>query len=182
MTTGKEIRVLFGGKASADSSGSTRSAAFSPDGSRIITSTDDISRIWDAGTGAEIAVLRGHKRGLSVNSSTYSPDGSRIVTVSADRTARIWDATTTEPIAVLDGHDGEVNSGMFSPDGTHVVTASSDGTARIWDVQVTALPTRALIAEVCKRMTGMSVLSHSEMHLAGYDSQARQIDVCGGPG
>ena len=38
------------------------SAAFSPDGSRIVTaSADKTARIWDAATGKEIAVLRGHE-------------------------------------------------------------------------------------------------------------------------
>ena len=37
------------------------SAAFSPDGTRIVTASDDkTARIWDAATGKEIAVLRGH--------------------------------------------------------------------------------------------------------------------------
>ena len=38
------------------------SAAFSPDGSRIVYgSYDDTARLWDAATGKEIAVLRGHE-------------------------------------------------------------------------------------------------------------------------
>ena len=37
------------------------SAAFSPDGSRIVTASGDkTARIWDAATAKEIAVLRGH--------------------------------------------------------------------------------------------------------------------------
>ena len=37
------------------------SAAFSPDGSRIVTASwDKTARIWDAATAKEIAVLRGH--------------------------------------------------------------------------------------------------------------------------
>jgi WD40 repeat protein len=66
------------------------SAAFSPDGSRIVTASDDnTARIWDAATATEIAVLRGHKGW--VKSAAFSPDGSRVVTASRDRTARIWD-------------------------------------------------------------------------------------------
>ena len=108
------------------------SAAFSPDGSRIVTASDDnTARIWDAATGKEIAVLRGHDG--SVNSAAFSPDGSRIVTASEDKTARIWDAATGKEIAVLRGHDGAVNSAAFSPDGSRIVTASVDKTARIWD-------------------------------------------------
>jgi WD40 repeat protein len=66
------------------------SAAFSPDGSRIVTASDDkTARIWDAATAKEIAVLRGHDD--RVVSAAFSPDGSRIVTASHDGTARIWD-------------------------------------------------------------------------------------------
>jgi WD40 repeat protein len=67
------------------------SAAFSPNGSRIVTaSVDNTARIWDAATAKEIAVLRGHDS--FVWSAAFSPDGSRIVTASGDKTARIWDA------------------------------------------------------------------------------------------
>ena len=109
------------------------SAAFSPDGSRIVTSSEDkTARIWDAASAGEIAVLRGHDE--PVFSAGFSPNGSRIVTASADKTARIWDAATPREIAVLRGHEDVVRSAVFSPDGLHIVTASADRTARIWDV------------------------------------------------
>src|SRR5215831_3734969 len=109
-----------------------RSAAFSPDGSRIVTaSSDNTARLWDAASAKEIAVLRGHDS--SVNSAAFSPDGARIVTASWDKTARIWDAASAKEIAVLRGHDDSVNSAAFSPDGSRIVTASEDKTARIWD-------------------------------------------------
>jgi hypothetical protein len=108
------------------------SAAFSPDGARIITTSyDRTARIWNANTGEEIAVLRGHDH--SVSSAAFSRDGSRVVTASIDQTARIWDAATAKEIAVLRGHTQAVNSANFSPDGTRVVTAAGDNTARIWD-------------------------------------------------
>ena len=62
------------------------SAAFSPDGSRIVTaSRDETARIWDAASGKEIAVLRGHEADVSAPPS--APTG-RIVTASWDKTAR----------------------------------------------------------------------------------------------
>jgi WD40 repeat protein len=62
------------------------SAAFSRDGSRIVTASRYHTRIWDAASGKEIAVLRGHED--SVASAAFSSDGSRIATASADMTAR----------------------------------------------------------------------------------------------
>jgi WD40 repeat protein len=107
-------------------------AAFSPDGSRIVTAcSDGTAKIWDTATTKLIAVLHGHDR--EVNSAAFSPDGSRIVTASWDRTARVWDASTGKEIATLRGHDVNVASAVFSPDGSRIVTAAWDRTARIWD-------------------------------------------------
>ena len=107
------------------------SAAFSPDGTRIVTASGDTARVWDVATGEEIYSLRGHEDW--VNSAAFSPDGTRIVTASEDETARLWDAATGEEIRSLRGHESDVNSAAFSPDGSRIVTASNDGTARLWD-------------------------------------------------
>jgi WD40 repeat protein len=108
------------------------SAAFSPDGSRIVTaSSDTTARIWDAATAREIAVLRGHDK--SVFSASFSPDGSRIITASSDKTARIWNAATGDQLAVLRVSDFAVSFAAFSPDGSRIVTSSYDSNVRVWD-------------------------------------------------
>jgi WD40 repeat protein len=64
-------------------------AAFSPDGTRIVTaSADNTARIWDAASGRSLMVLRDHT--AEVTAAAFSPDGTRIVTASWDKTARIW--------------------------------------------------------------------------------------------
>jgi WD40 repeat protein len=69
------------------------SAAFSPDGSRIVTgSSDQTAKVWDARSGAEVLSLKGQTE--SVRSAAFSPDGSRIVTTSGD-SAKVWE---TEPL------------------------------------------------------------------------------------
>jgi WD40 repeat protein len=67
-----------------------RTAAFSPDGRRVITRSDDESaRLWDVRTGEPISEsLDGHDG--PVLSAAFSPDGRHIVTGSSHRTARIW--------------------------------------------------------------------------------------------
>src|SRR5208337_1448953 len=83
--------------------GPVKSAAFSPEGSRIVTASwDETARVWMADTGALIAELKGHAG--SVRSAAFSPEGSRIVTASWDKTARVWMAETGALIAELKGH------------------------------------------------------------------------------
>jgi WD40 repeat protein len=112
--------------------GAVYSAAFSPDGVRVVTASgDNTARLWDAATGALLAVLHGHTH--LVRSAVFSPDGVQVVTASGDNTARLWDGATGISLAVLKGHTGSVWSAAFSPDGARVVTASGDNTARLWD-------------------------------------------------
>ena len=117
--------------------GAVNSAAFSPDGTRIVTASNDkTARLWDAKTGAALATLSGHTD--TVWSAAFSPDGTRIVTASDDNTARLWDAKTGAALATLSGHTDTVNSAAFSPDGSRIVTASDDKTARLWDAKTGA--------------------------------------------
>ena len=83
------------------------SVAVTPDGTRIVTgSDDDTARVWDATTGKELLQLKGHTG--NVRSLTVTPDGARIVTGSATarrgsgtpRPARSW--------LQLKGHTGTI--------------------------------------------------------------------------
>jgi WD40 repeat protein len=125
------------------------SAAFSPDGKRVVTASFDQTTIWDAATSKAIGEpLRGHEDKVnSVRSARTAPASSpRLGT-----TPRIWDAATGKPIGEpLKGHLSTVSSAVFSadgtrivtasvlsagfsPDGKRIVTASADKTTRVWD-------------------------------------------------
>jgi WD40 repeat protein len=68
------------------------SAAFSPDGQRVLTASGDTTaRVWDAASGRSLATLAGHTGWVS--SAVFSPDGQRVVTASYDGTARTWYAS-----------------------------------------------------------------------------------------
>jgi WD40 repeat protein len=78
--------------------------AISPVGERIVTgSGDGTVRVWDARSGAELAVLRGHEGW--VTSVAISPDGERIVSTSGGETVRVWvwDTRSGECLDVIQG-------------------------------------------------------------------------------
>lgn len=108
------------------------SAAFSHDGSRVVTaSADHTARIWDTRSGKETAVLIAHSG--PVLWAEFSPNDQRVVTASSDTTVRVWDAATGRGLAVLKGHEDKVYQARFGPDNLRVVSASADSTVRIWD-------------------------------------------------
>ena len=79
---GKELAVLQG------HTGRVNSAAFSNDGTRVVTTSwDGTARIWDAESATVIAVLKG------VQNVAFSRDGKKVVTASEVSTQRIWDVT-----------------------------------------------------------------------------------------
>jgi WD40 repeat protein len=126
VASGRLIRTFIG------HTSSILSATFSPDGSSVLTGSDDnTARLWDVATGQQIRVFKGHTE--RVTSVAFSPDGRSVLTGSWDNTARLWDAATGQQIRIFAGDTNWITSVAFSPDGRHVFTGSSDTTTRLWD-------------------------------------------------
>lgn len=108
----------------------TGNIQFSPDGKELAVSTKDGIWLYDARTGAEVALLTGHKGG--VNAVSYSPKGKLIASAGLDETVRLWDAKTWRFLPTLRGHYWGIRGVVFSPDGKTVVSAA-DNRILFWD-------------------------------------------------
>lgn len=128
--------------------GNTVAAAFSPDGSLVLTGGwDGPLSLWDARTGKGLRKLEGHRVG--VRTVAFSPDGKRAVTAGYDLTVRLWDIETGKQLARYDWQPAEgpelpsVKDYMlfgtaFTPDGEYVVAAGADGTVRLLKIDLRA--------------------------------------------
>lgn len=69
--------------------GEVRGAAFSPDGSRLVTGGwDNTVRLWDWRAGQELLTLRGHFGAVFL--AGFTADGSRLITGAGDGVVRAW--------------------------------------------------------------------------------------------
>ena len=110
-----------------------RSVAYSPDGSRLISGSDDRTiKIWNVSTGQCLQTLTGHTD--YVWEVSYRPDGKRIASGSFDETIKIWDADTGKCLTTLTGHSDVVDSVAYSPSGKSLASGSDDYTIRLWDI------------------------------------------------
>lgn len=145
------------------------SAVFSPDGTRILTASEDgIAKIWDL----KGNVLAEVKHDARVMSGVFSPDGSRILTISWDKTVKLWDMKGT---LLLDlKHDWIVSTGAFSYDGQQILTASRDGKTRIW-----SLDGKVLSMLPYDKIVSSAVFSTDNQRLltAGWDKTVKVWDI-----
>ncbi|MFO7562066.1 MAG: serine/threonine-protein kinase [Enhygromyxa sp.] len=140
-----------------------QAAVFSPDGSRVATTSMDRSaRIWriDGSLVAQLAGLR------ILEAAAFSPDGSRLVTTGMDHAAQLWTAEGAA-LARLAGHTSDITALEWNRQGTHILTASTDTSARLWSAD--GLPLATLeheypVTSASFNHDGTYVLTTSDIH------------------
>jgi WD40 repeat protein len=112
--------------------GVVNNVAFSPDGQRIVTVSEDKTvRLWNAETGQESLTLTGHND--IVLSAAFSPDGTQLVTGSLDKTARVWQAAKAQAPHPLKGFQNSINNVCFSPDGKRILVGVYVHSGKVFD-------------------------------------------------
>ncbi|PYJ97842.1 MAG: hypothetical protein DME23_13560 [Verrucomicrobia bacterium] len=117
-------------------------AAFSPDGKRVVTASEDRSAVvWEIATGKMAGSPLIHKH--QVLEAHFSPDGRWIVSLDAEDTVQVWDAATSTPITPRLKHPFPVWDVQFIANGSRIV-AKSEKAGRWIDWQTTGNPQPAL--------------------------------------
>ena len=114
------------------------SAAFSPDGKKVLTLSDSTIHIWNADGSSQPIVISGHE--AAIISAAFSTDGKKVATTSWDNTVRVWDADDSGEGVILTKEESRSHAPVFSPDGKKVLTSLEDNTARIWNVDGSGQP------------------------------------------
>ncbi|MBN4055085.1 hypothetical protein JYT15_01100, partial [Acidimicrobium ferrooxidans] len=119
--------------------GAVSAVVWSKDGLIVTGGSDHTVRIWDAGTGKALHVLRGHTK--AVTSVAITADGRFSASGSLDLSVRLW-SRSGKLVRTMRVHEPRRfarrrPSGIrvaFSPDGKLLATGGADDTVRLWDV------------------------------------------------
>lgn len=108
------------------------SVAWSPDGKRIASASDDkLVDICNSISGETLQTYHGHT--AEVYAVAWSPDGKYIASAGADKTVQVWDATTGNTLFTYNGHSGAVISVSWSADSTLIASGSDDKSVQVWN-------------------------------------------------
>ncbi|HEX8847735.1 MAG TPA: hypothetical protein VF791_24050 [Pyrinomonadaceae bacterium] len=112
-------------------------AGFSPDGSKLVTSTKQAVEVWDVKTGELLKSLQGHQG--DVSAATFSPDGNFLVSAASQQTTAasnpvgeliIWSVSDGQKVKTLPGYFNF----SFTPDGK-LIASKLEGPDSLIDIK-----------------------------------------------
>jgi YD repeat-containing protein len=106
-----------------------RDVVFTPNGTRIVTTSGQIVRVWDMVTGDALARF---DLDDFVQKLVLSRDGRWLVTIQrSGKHVFLWDLYTAQQQCRV-AHDKDARAAAFSRDGSQLATAGDDHTLRRW--------------------------------------------------
>ena len=151
-------------------------AMWSPDETLLITwSRDGSAHLWDAATGAELALLQ---QGGIIWGAAWKSDSSRLIMWSNDKSAAVWNIadvinrTAASPIrasqssAYRFSHRDVVWGASWSPDERMILTWSFDKNAALWDANSGSSSPSCRTEATCGQQSGTVIGSLRPLSMA----------------
>ena len=139
-TTGIRVRKIESHAFDGSGQNGLAIVRYSSDGRKLLGFGGNSILVWDAISGEEMLVLKGHID--RVITATFTPDGRRIVSGSLDGAIKIWDAVTGIEAQTFGTEKGDGQSATsafplldpyFSTDSRTIF--SGGRTATVWDLE-----------------------------------------------
>ncbi|QDT73403.1 serine/threonine-protein kinase [Lacipirellula limnantheis] len=115
------------------------SLAWSPDGTRLATTTfDGFVKIWNTATWQEAMQLDRQPQDRRVGTGgphlvCWNSNGSALAAGTVAGRVVIWDAATGRDVLSFSAHAGKIATVAWSPDNSRLATVGSDKLAKIWN-------------------------------------------------
>jgi WD40 repeat protein len=162
-----------------------RTAAFSPDGTRVATTFRDLGQqpaenavwIWDVATRRKVLTLKGHSD--PIHSVAFSSDGKRVACGADSLLASeliVWDAATGKELLTILEPPTRTRYVAFSPDGTRIASCGESPNVRVWDAatgkaRLTLKGHTGLVSDLAFSPDGKRLYS------AGWDGAVKEWDA-----
>jgi WD40 repeat protein len=115
--------------------GRVSSAAFSPDGRKVIASVQGKVFLMDATTGDRLRVFTHGRIWNDAEAVAFSPDGRFVLTGWRDGDSVLWDAVAGQRIRVLRRPKDRALCVSFISDGQRLAVSYESGLVAIWDLR-----------------------------------------------
>ncbi|MEO6253082.1 MAG: caspase family protein [Ferruginibacter sp.] len=155
------------------------SAAFSPNGKKIVTaSRDKTVKIWGAATG-EFMIDIGNTEAGMVNYVSFLPGSEIITTGSYEGMVKMWNTNTGEFVRDISNNLGVVEFLSFSPDNTKIAVVTMGGFCEVKNLETgkDLYHLDGMVETVCFSNDGKKLLTgHNNSLLKLYDAATGKIE------